>query len=480
MTPTGGPSQNDWGTSTVQGPIQLSIEWQFWGGLFPEARPQQVITRENSVSYWQGLAGLVSGSCSNAFGDPIEALPGGGQRSGFATFSAIDHWTIMEVTADDMDLGQRNCDASAAAQLFSVGTASVAHQLSAHPVRVRLNGTKEVNGHHKVLIGQRVIASFDAGGAESQISNIAWSFSASATPITEFSVPDVDNKFRPSTIAPLSGSTAQTVTFWFTKESPNAFVLCSFEFRGIDCSILVPVEVKNPTGLVTMFEVGEVQINHGGEDPFVELVGATHPNQLEHPGMFVESNISTPSEFITQGGDVGNKCFAQSVSAATLQYEMLNGNSTTVWNRVLDPSRTNLGLTSRYVDTVYPYSLRFDATAMGEDKLLASDSPTSPLNIPVSLGWPFVGFAKKLTWSASFDGVVLYRPPGPGSIDVPVFYTPWSFQAVATEMDPATRSYALSNSSSIIKGAIAPSSGHVVNGQTHWGHNIQFDMVWEN
>lgn len=423
------------GTGSVEctGTITGTITWQGEGEM-----PSAVVIKETATALWNGEDGVAADGMGNFAGSS-------------GTITTVRYSGIT----DPATVIVKSCAPYAYAEYYGEdppAVAGVSYKVEVIPVEVMLGGGIGEPHEKKFLIGQLVTGTVVAQG-DNDLTQTTWSWSVDkGEPFKDYQASDSLGVFIALTAGDLDDA---TLLFHFKKpESEFVRVQCQVHFAvpqgslpsgGIivaphrDCLDKAPGD----TLLVTV--PGSTDIYYQGGAYWANLTPPVLGLQTVNPfnfGTQWSNQVTTPSEF---GPDLGSWNITQLV---TPQRTVVAGGSH-VWSLN--------GLT--VLDGMFPYS---HIETPCNDSHSGGDAPGNELSSPSYTTQSKVNNETFTTYS-------MYKPPGEGSVYVPLSCYRWSWTGTADKINFV---WTLSGANQGIFQRIQKFPPHPV-----WTQNV-FNSVW--
>jgi len=358
---------------------------------------------------YQEATATVSGSGSGTVNDGLGGSGGVGKR-----------FAIKDSPGPSFTLATVSPSATIGAFSYGVAIAGVKYLASASPLEISLAGGIGLNNAKRYLMGQQVTASLVPGGL------IPTSYNWTAAGGSPFKNWTANN--NTATFTALSIETNSTFVFNFKKYQQQAVVTCTTHLsvpqgilpaNGFDVTVNRECNVERPDSAVIGISIGTVTPQPPVSPTFVELLGAPSRPDV---GMEFEGQITTPNDFVLVYGNSGDWNWTQLITP----YDQRKRNG--IWQKIAlslpppanPPYRIIYGL--QCLDNTYPYDGWYIANGVSAG---SNDSPLEPLEADSAIT------AKDLL--DSFDCWFMYRPPGAGSIAVPMRKLGWFWEFHASK-----------------------------------------------
>lgn len=406
-------------TASCAGDVTATFTWPAASGPTPPA----VIIEQQATALWNGGTGA-SGSSNNPLGG---ANPGKG----------ID-WVAAKYTGQNtpptslvMTLSGLSASGSPPPPASGGSVAARAsYQVSVSPVTINLVGTTpDANGNMHILIGQKCSATLSSMPSGCTATNIQWSVDGWTVQANSWVV---------SSGSASATFTGPNVAYTFTQATPSATPPSWYwDDNAGPMTVTCTATVTPPTGQGAAFTVTakrvvalEVPLYSNSEpvgvvylnnvylgNPGYNLHAGANPDQV--PGIYFRDTVTTPPLYTSAGTGFWYRTQLASVS----WYEIAKGGTPTRGA----PGNTMPGAQDPYHLSNGGITYVYNNQTINADGSLFNAPFTVPENDSPGIQLSDTYQEYQVT-KEKYEDYIMYHPPG-DSIDVPLFYFQWSWNA---------------------------------------------------
>jgi len=411
------------GTVSCQGTVAVTLTWVPQGSNDPV--PTLVVLRKESTANWGGGD---SGSCANGLGHAPVGGAGGEVSTGVK-------YEVLQSPASPIQLTITPSASVTASSASDVGTASVVVKVSAVVPSLAFAGTKESEPpmapkQDNILVGQRLTSTVQLGGLpQGTQDTFTWTV-PDGSPFNAYTTTDTLGEyfgFSPPNTATAGWHFAKGV---FGDPEAGGGTPCEVSCNVVlrepepDISLTVSriVHIFKPNVVLGLdLTIGTVQLFPDAANPtHLILIGLPWTGGKEAGAIWEAKLVRVP--FFDQPGQPYERGKWGVFQLATGKLE---------WQRTGDPLRKNENYGLWGLDLGVPYNYAAGEHELDNQPHRGSDTPGIGVLGIAGTEWASIDFA--------FFTELMYRPPGSGSVWVPLKAPKaWFAKGKATKVPPWT------------------------------------------
>ncbi len=408
------------------GTITVSFQWQPNAGMdfVTDPAPNSVIIKlsasASAIDYGSMFGGTPSTIVADdGLGDPqtvgqYTVSSSGDAYTSCSSSSPLVNFTSSLLPAPNV-LSKWNGTGWPMTQVYYSLTAS------AYPVTIALTGGLKVNGEITYLIGQQCSASISLPALSADGATYSWSAQGGA-PFGNFTTASTiydNSQFAKSVFQPDPVLTNPSLICYFSQGPAPITISCCAVFKFgtyvVTCTPVTTAATQIPSFKRLFLNIGATSIS-GGQ---LGLFGAAFP--MGYPmgpgaGIYWYGQVATPAPFNNNPSTWG----VAQMFKTTRSYTQLGVPYDMFWLPLMSNPVNIVADQVPGLDTMFPYDdptgwFPADGSNQGD-----GDRPNVRLN-----------GVKTFTGGDSFSDVIMYFPPGQGSVPVPIATFTWLWSGVA-------------------------------------------------